>query len=294
MPKKGTYYLGRVVKRGILDQRRLMDAIVDAHTVTIGKFAWTITDVEDRRDSTMPYIFGMLSKFAQEGHVTIVDTSLKSQVDSVQRNLLVASSPFIYLPDFSGIAYMHVWNEIQDELFPRRFKTIIETTYEHFFVDCSIEPVSDYKAFSAKLSGLDRFTEIYAKVYPPNPLFGRLWGGLNDYVRKRNASEITVKESREDSDGLKTKITALLLGILENPDYQPDEQPDITDAAILMAADGYGMGKVTGIQNGEEIIIRTSDTQKSFLFGKEPNREELAKEAYKHFKRITEERDMRH
>lgn len=119
-------------------------------------------------------------------------------------------------------------------------------------------------------------------------------GGLNEYIRKRNASEITVKESREDSGGLKTKIMALIVGIMENPNYQPGEQPDIADAAILMAADGYGMGKVTGVQNGEEIIIRTSDTQKSFLFGKEPNPEELAIEAHKHFGRINEERDMRH
>lgn len=71
---------------------------------------------------------------------------------------------------------MHVWNGIQEELFPRRFKTIIEKTYENFFVDCSIEPVSDYKAFREKLGSLERFTEIFAKVYPPNPLFGRLWG----------------------------------------------------------------------------------------------------------------------
>ena len=61
------------------------------------------------------------------------------------------------------------------------------------------------------------------------------------------------------------------------PDH--DSQVDITDAAMLMAADGYGHGKIIGEQNGEEVVIRTSDTHKSFLFAKEPDPSELAEAA---------------
>ena len=63
---------------------------------------------------------------------------------------------------------------------------------------------------------------------------------------------------------------------------------------ILMAADGYGKGKVIGFHQGSEIVIRTSDTQKSFLLRKEPSPEELAKIAHDHFKKISDERKMEH
>jgi len=293
MPR-GRYYLGRVIKLGRLDQDMLMDAIAEAPTISIGKFSWTITDVTDRRHNELPFIFGRLSKFSREGHVTIVDTSSKSQVDAVAENLLVASSPFVYLPEYSGIAYLHVWNGIQEEIFPRRFKTIIEATYDEFFVDCSIEPVSDYRAFTSKIKEIDLFTEISAKVYLPNPLFGRLWGSLKDYVKKRNATELSVKESSEEGEGLKTNIINLMVGIIENPQFVPEEEVDITDAALLMSADGYGRGKVVGESNGSEIIIRTTETQKSFLFTKDPVPDELAKESAEHFRKINKERDMAH
>lgn len=293
MPR-GRYYLGRVIKLGRLDQNMLMDAIAEAPTLSIGKFAWTITDVTDRRDYDLPFVFGRLSKFSREGHVTIVDTNSKSQVDALAENLLVASSPFVYLPEYSGIAYLHVWNGIQEEIFPRRFKTIIEATYDGFFVDCSIEPVSDYRAFTSKLKEIDHFTEISAKIYPPNPLFGRLWGSLKDYVKKRNATELSVKESSEEGKGIRTNIINLLVGIMENPQFEPEEETDITDAALLMSADGYGRGKVVGESKGNEVIIRTTETQKSFLHTKEPIPKELAEESSDHFRKISKERDMGH
>lgn len=254
MERRGRYYLGRVIKLGTLDQARLMDAIANATTLTVGKFAWTITNVSDKR----------------------------------------GGAPFVYLPEFSGIAYLHVWNGIQEELFPRRFKTIIEATYQNFFVDCSIEPVADYREFSSKLKGIDRFTELSAKVFPPNPLSGRFWDPLRKYMRERNAAEISLKESQEGQQGLKTEIVRLLDQILKNPQAEPSKPPAATDAALLMAADGYGVGKVVGTQEGNEIVIRTSDTQKSFLFSKDPIPEELAAEAHKRFHQVSNERGMKH
>ena len=61
-----------------------------------------------------------------------------------------------------------------------------------------------------------------------------------------------------------------------------------------MAADGYGLGKVSGDKAGEEAVIRTSDTQKNFLFDKEPTAAALANEAAAYFRATSEERDMTH
>lgn len=291
---KGRYYLGRVIKAGQLDQPRLMSAIVGSVSLTIGKFNWTITDVVDARDGQPAFVFGKLSKFWAEGHITVVDTQTKAQAEEAVPHLLAASAPFVYLPEFSGIAYLHVWNEIQEDLFARRFKSIIEATYDNFFVDCSIEPIADYRAFSAKIKELELITEIAARVHPPNPLFGRIWKPLRDYLVARNAAEVSVRETQELGHGLRTKVTEHLDAILQNPGYEPAEEPAIGDSALLMAADGYGMGKVTGTHDRQEVIVRTSDTQKSFVYLKEPVPSELAAEAHRRFIKLSQERRLGH
>jgi len=292
--RRGRYYLARVIKLGQLNQEKLLDAIAQAPIVVLGQFEWTITDVVDRRYSNTPYIFGNLAKYSRDGEVTIVNEPAKQQRQARAPYLLEASAPFVYLPEFSGLAFLHVWNGIQEDIFPRRFKSIIESAYDNFFVGCTVEPVADYRAFLEKLQSLDIITELSAKVHPPNPLFGRLWGGLDKYVRRRQADEVSVRETTNKPKGLSTQLIELIEHILENPSYEPVDEPDITDAALLMAADGYGSGKAVGTEDGHDVVIRTSESQKSFLFDKKPDPEMLAALARGHFERVSSERDMRH
>ena len=116
--QNGRYYMSRIVKLGQLDQDRVAKALLQSVTLNIGKFAWTVTDVASERGSKAAYIFGKLSKFDIEGQVTVVDTQKKRLVEAPEKNLLVSSSPFVYLPEYSGLAYLHVWNEIQEEVSP--------------------------------------------------------------------------------------------------------------------------------------------------------------------------------
>jgi len=283
-----------VIKLGELNQAKLLDAIVEAPTVAVGQFEWTITDVIDMRNATTPFVFGNLAKYSKEGKVKVVDEASKHQLQAQARNLLEASAPFVYLPQFSGLTFLHVWNGIQEDVFPRRFKAIIEAAYNNFFVDCTVEPVADYRAFLQKLRSLDKITELSAKVHPPNPLFGRLWGSLDEYVKKRQADEVSVREKTEKPHGLSTQLLVLIQNVLENPKYEPRQIPDITDAAMLMAADGYGFGKAVGTDGDHEVVVRTSESQKSFLFEKEPEPELLAKAAQAQFERVSTERDMKH
>lgn len=292
--RKGRYYVGRVVKAGQITQESLQSIILDPPVVELGRFRWTITDIEDHRGNSIPFIFGKMSKFSREGQVKVVDEGTRSQRAALEPNLLEASSPFVYLPEYSGIAYLHVWNGIQEDVFTRRFRKIIEAPFDSFFAECAIEPIADYEAFVKKLYNIDTFTEISAKVYPPNPLFGRLWSNLNDYVKMRNAAEVSIKEISPDDRGITTKIVPLVQNILINSNYQPEETVDITDAALLMAADGYGNGKVVGYHGNTEVIVRTSDNQKSFLASKEPEPLELAVKAAAILEKVSRDRDMRH
>lgn len=295
--QKGRYYLSRVIKLGELTQDKLMTAALTAPVLRIGKFDWAFTDSVDGRESDPRFVFGKLAKYSSEGHVTVVDPTNKSQQEALAPNLLVASSPFVYLPDFSGMAFLHVWNGIQEDLFPKRFCSLIQAAYENFFVGCSVEPVSDYRAFVEKLRNLGRITEMSAKVYPPNPLFGHHWEKLKEYIQHRNAEEVSVKEKKTDGVGLNTQLLVLmqhLLGESDSGGPSAGTEADITDAAMLMAADGYGKGKIVGEQDGETVVIRTSETHKSFLFAKDPEPGELARSSAKFLERISEERDMTH
>lgn len=292
--KLGRYYLSRVIKLGQLNQTRLMDAIAKAPTVRIGEFNWTITDVTDHRDMPSPYLFGKLTKYSPEGTVRLVEEPAKQQVEAVASNLLAASAPFIYLPNFSGLAFLPVSNGIKHHEFPRRFKAIVEAAHDNFFVDCTIEPVADYRTFLNKICSMSKITELSASVHPPNPLFGRLWASLPNYLRQRKASNVSIKETAQSGEGLSTDIRQLMEGISENPKYEPESAPSITDLAILMAVDGYGQGKVVGLEKNAEVVARTRDSQKSFSFEKAPLPENLAKVSKEQFERISDERDMRH
>lgn len=292
--QRGRYYLARVIKSGQLNQETLQNAIMQAPTVELGQFEWTITDVVDGRGTPIPYIYGNLAKYSREGHVTIVNESAKQQRQADAPGLLEASSPFVYLPEFSGLAFMHVWNGIQENVFPRRFKSVIEAAFDNFFVGCTVEPIADYRAFLDKLRSLEVITELSAKVNPPNPLFGRLWGSLEEYVKRRHADEVVVKETSSRPGGLFTELPKLIESILKNPKFEPAKTPDITDAAMLMAADGYGAGKATGTEDGREVVVKTSDSQKSFLYDKTPNPLHLAIEVHEHFQQVSDERDMEH
>ncbi len=292
--KRGNYYLGRVVKHGLLDQQKLLDAIREAAKVVVGKFTWTITNITEGEVRGSQYIMGRLSKYAQEGHVTVVDEEHRLERSAVAPKLLEASSPFLYMPEFSGIAYLHVWNNISDELFRKRFRRVIQEKYANFFVDCEIEAISDYKTFAARLAKMTRITDIAATVHPPNPLFGRCWTSLNNYIKQRNAETVSVREQREDDQGLKSDIVRIVTAIIEDPSYVPNLEPAIADAAILMAADGYGRGRVTGHDETSEIVVRTSDAHKCFLFDKEPIPEELAEKVLDMLSAVSHERHMKH
>lgn len=292
--RRGRYYLSRVVKTGQLDQEGLRAAITDAPTIAVADALWTITDVVDESFSERPFLFGRLSKYAPEGALTVVDPVAHSQLGATAENLLMAAAPFVYLPDFSGIAYLHVWNGVQEDVFRRRFSRVVEEAHARFFVGCEVDPVADYTAFSTKLKELSEISEIRAKVHPPNPLFGDLWRDLNTYIKERNASEVTVAEKSDRNDGLRSQIVKLVTKILDKDSTGVDEPAAIADAAILMAADGYGSGKLIGKRGDESVIIRTSDTKMSFLYDKEPDISELADKVRKKFEGISSERDMEH
>jgi hypothetical protein len=299
MRTKARYYLGRVVKLGELNQERLLEALREPVVLQRNNNLYTFIDIQVIGQPAEPSgVFARLAKFKPEAAVQIVKPTEHEGAEQNVKNLVEASSPFVYLPEFSGIVYQHVWNRLQREHFEKVFGELIQAKFGNFFVSCRVEPVADLRTFVVRLSKLDKINSIRAKVNPPNPLFGPCWGSLVDYMKKRRLDEVTVQE--ESQTGVVTNIKRIASAMLEEGDpaklttMMEPLMGGVGDAALLMAADGYGRAKVEGHEGDRAVVIRTSENQKSFLLDKDPEPAALAEAARSEFSRVSDERYLEH
>lgn len=291
----GRYYIGRVVKMGLLTADKFCEAIKSPCAIKHGKFKWTIMGVEEGRIGKDEYLYGRLVKYDEAGAVKVVNEKAGIETEIAAPDMIVAKSPFVYFKSFSGIAYLHVWNNIQEDVFRHRLIDIVKERYDSFFVDCSIEAISDLQSFSSRIMALRNISDITARVYPPNPLFDPLWQNLMEYMHKRNSSSVKVhEENRKDDGGIKTELP-IVLNMIQTGKFPEQYKLGMIDAAILMAADGYGHGKISGMsEERKHTIVETNEARKSFLFAKEPTPRDLALQVYEVLREVSIERKMRH
>lgn len=295
--KNGTYYLGRVIKREMLTPETLIEAILNPRPITVRGFDWTFINVQKGRIGNTDFIYGKLCKYSPDAEVMVIDPEKGEEVKQDEPNLRIASSPFVYIPEFSGISFLRVANNIEPKTFMKRFAALVTHKHQNFFVGCEVEPIADLRSFAVKLSKLEGIFDISASVSPPNPLFGPLWEDLKNYLKTRRADRMKIHEE----SGRDNTISTNLPNLVKNASEQTPEKPfivpgkiDIGDAAILMAADGYGSGYVRGREKGETVVINTSETMKNFSFPKDPKPEGLFRKSYDIFRKIKEDRHMKH
>lgn len=294
------FYLGRVIKFGNLASEGVIRAIRESASVQMRGNRYTFTDAQTFGTNERPTgIYARLAKYRPEGTVEVVRPDVHSMGQEAVENLIEASSPFVYLPEFSGIAYKHVWNILERDQFARAFCQLVEASEHNFFVRCEIEPVTDLRTFVTRLSRLEKITVLQATVKPPNPLFGPCWESLKEYLKTRRLEEVSIKE--ESSAGISTKVAQIAARMssgstsaMELHDMMEPRLEGVGDAALLMAADGYGNGKVVGTEETRTVTIKTSENQKSFAFDRDPNPEELFRTAYEQFGKINDERYLDH
>jgi len=295
--RRGTYYLGRVLKFGELNAERLAQAILNPTPIVRGKHAWTFIASQEYKDRHRNFVFGKLSKYSPDAQVKVVEPALKAEIIRGEPNLSIATSPFIYIPEYSGIAFLHIAPHIKQNTFVKKFCELVEESAGGFFVSCQIELISDLRTFAAKLQLLDGIFEISADVHPPNPLWGPLWMPLKDYIASRRAQTMSIKEEATGEIPLATDLTKHVIAAAEQtPDrpYLPKTELPIGDAAILMAADGYGDGLVKGRQGDQFIIIRTAETVRNIGFEREPDPIKLYDVVAKIFEEMEKQRHMEH
>lgn len=299
MGKQTRYYLGRVLKKGEMTSEKVIEAMRDPVTIEYRGTKYSFIDFEvfDAPGQEIGFA-AKIAKYRQQGAVDVVHEAQHTSAEASVINLIDAASSFVYLPGFSGLAYRHIWNSFPSDQFERVFKELVETKYQKFFVGCDVDPVTDLRTFVTRLSKLDRITELNATVVPPNPLFGPCWESLFKYMKKRNLAEVSIKE--QAIGGIETRLKEIANAILEEPDPQQMIQlmepllDGVGDAAILMAADGYGRARVAGKENNRDVVIRTSDNQKNFLFEGSQSSQILYQIAVEEFRKNTSERKLEH
>jgi hypothetical protein len=124
-------------------------------------------------------------------------------------------------------------------------------------------------------------------------LYSPLWGPLEEYLKSRKAASLTIDEVSQPDSALNTKLVEHLQSVQEKVPLAKTAA-DITDAAILMAIDGYGKGAVKGRRGRRRVVVRTSATVKNFSFTREPEPEELYDKAAEAFQAINDERQLEH
>lgn len=302
MPDQAKYFLGRVIKLGDITSEQIALAVSEPVPFRLNDFHYTFTEVRPFVGASgLRFIYAKLAKYRPLGAIEVVEPEEHSERTAEVTNLLVASSPFVYLPEFSGIAYQHIWNRLEREQFEKTFGAMVTEKFSGFFRNVSVEPIADLRTFVQNISRLDRITKIDATVHPPNPLFGPAWESLRDYLRRRNLEELNVKEDAASSEGIRTNIPQLAAAVLEHGDDLGreaarviGEQSGVGDAAVLMAADGYGKAKVQGTRGERRVVVRTQESQIHFSFDKDPEPESLYAEARAVLERINDDRYLDH
>jgi hypothetical protein len=291
---KGTFYVGRVIKTGVdYDQNKLIEAILRAPAIKTKKYKWGFVETGKSKIARQTFIYGQLAQYESDGQIDVIEESTRSRKKSQAKNQVRSTSKFVYFPEHSGIVFLNVWNSIPVNVFIARFSELIDSFFGNMFVNTEIELITDYKKFSTKIKELDAVTEISANVHLPNPLFGDLWGELDKELRSRNSECLEVTEKAKAGGSMKTNLVELVSSIVE---FRKVKKIDISisEAAVLMAADGYGKGTVHGVKDLQPVIVKTDKMELTISMDKDLESDEIAAVALDMLNKVKLERNMKH
>jgi hypothetical protein len=297
--REAVFYIGRVVKTGF-SQEEFIEKLFDPSPYDDRKNVWNIVNMLGYENNGRKYYFGKLNKANPDATVSVMTEDYKQEIEKEEPNMIIASSEFIYIPDYSGIAFHSIPNHIESKKFISVFCAIIEKSLKNFFVECKINLINDIESFYKKLNDFEMISKMKAVVNPPNPLFGKLWESLKTYLEERNATELRIQEWNKDGI-LKTQIKELIQLILKGNKEEIEKyiqtHPLLStlDLSILMSLDGYGTGRIDGKAKGQHVFIKTHEQAIHFSMIKEQLTEiSVYEKTEEIFLRISNERYMEH
>jgi len=303
MARQSTYYLARVSKLGTLTSESLAGLIANGAPHQELAFSYSFVDVVPGEvvinSTTFRFVFGRLAKYRPDGTVPVIDPDAGLRREQPEPNLEVARSQFVYVPAYELVAYEHVWNHIEFGRFPKLFQSIVEARAGEFFASCELNVIADIRSFVVAISEMVEIDRIRANVRPPNPLFGDLWKDLRDYLTRRRASQLRVDERSTGKSGLDTNISRTIAAVASSDTNTsstnaPRQPLELADAAVAMAADGYGEASVEGRTSRGQKTVRTRDSAITFKLPSDAPAISIAEKAIMESAKIGSERNLRH
>ena len=294
---EAVFYIGRLVKIGFAVDNFLA-ALRDSQPYSEEEEIWSIVKVEEHKKNGLSYFYGKLNKAKPDTQYKVLTADYKTEEEKVERNMIIASSSFIYIPEYSGIAFHSIVNQIEPRQFIKRFTQIIESTLGNVLAACEINLIDDLTEFYKRVNEFEFISAIKTTVQPPNPLFGRFWEPLKKYLQERQIEEFQQKEISKKK-GLKCNIAYLLKLLIEGDEdkinkYLEDHIPSLSDLAVLMSLDGYGNGRIDGLVRGKHVYVKTHERALHFTLPSEFTDEMVFKESYEIYTGISNERYMQH
>lgn len=293
MPRQRTYYLSRITKEGRVTSDSVTRALSESPAVIARGYRYQVVDTgvgEVQTKSARRYLYGYLAKY-RDTAIETIDEEARATRTQEERNAAQARCLFVYFPDDAIFAHQKIWNAIGEKDFRRRVSEIILDFHQDgFFANCEINAISDYQKFIIRLQKLDSIHKMTASVVPPNPLFGELWKSLRDYLRNRNLKKLRTAEEAVAGQEIQTDLVRIISELpkepaevsrtvtepLETPSRPTKSPAALGDAAVLMAADGYGKATVVGFRKSTYTTVRTSDSAVTFSLPEDAPIEDIA------------------
>lgn len=119
------------------------------------------------------------------------------------------------------------------------------------------------------------------------------WQDLKEYLEKRRLRKLSIGEMAKPGVSLPTTAPEIARRIEAGAVGNAAPVP-IGDAAILMAADGYGTAEVTGRRGAETVVVKTTENAIQLKLEADVSPSELAVAVIREVVRLRSTRKLKH
>jgi hypothetical protein len=240
-----TYFFGRLNLLGARDDKHrfLYDALKADIYETKGKFKYGFFETREVVHEENLFAFGSLVKYKPLLEGEIVDEDTHRLVEDGLPYGVIARSEFFFHYRTAVIAYRPITNRLSATQFREITARLIESAHDNFFVSAEIESVDEDLEIREAVGKFETISKISFDLHPSNPSLRPIWRAVDERLKALEARRLReTVEAREDGFNK---------DILMNDD---------AFGGLIMAADGYGKGRVEGVLDGRKVTISTEDS----------------------------------
>ncbi|RRR66869.1 MAG: hypothetical protein EI684_19925 [Candidatus Viridilinea halotolerans] len=245
--RPATYYFGRLNLVPIIDDLQkktdfILEALRSNKTMEKRGHIWRFSKIGNFSNDDGLYVYGYLVKYKAQVEEEVIVPETGDIEDEAIDNSIIAKSRFFLHIKSGLVAYRPISNKISESQFREQFAELIETAYDHFFVEAQIQSIQDRIQFQEALRRTENVSRIQFILQPSNPSAG-IWEDLDkDFKLTGTKQYVEIR----DMDEQRTNGSIILDNgkLLEK---------------LLMSEDGYGETRVTGKLDGKVRTISTKD-----------------------------------